>query len=64
VASGVVYVGTVDGRVHALNTEASTGVWPFATGADVGSSPPVADGAFCIGSDDGNSYRFDSGHRR
>jgi outer membrane protein assembly factor BamB len=60
VAGGVVYIGTYEGRVHALDAAAGTAVWSFAIGADVESSPAVADGALYIGSCDGNLYRFDT----
>ena len=55
-ADGIVYVGSNDRNVYAL--EAATGklVWKYATGDPVVSSPAVADGIVYIGSEDGKVY--------
>jgi eukaryotic-like serine/threonine-protein kinase len=57
VADGVVYVGSNDNNVYALNVTTGATSWkPFTTGAPVQSSPAVADGTVYIGSNDGNVY--------
>ena len=42
VANGVVYVGSEDGLVYALNAATGTELWSFTTGQIVLSSPAVA----------------------
>jgi outer membrane protein assembly factor BamB len=59
VAKGVVFVGSNDGNVYALNAATGTQLWSFTTGGSVGSSPAVANGAVYVGSNDGNLYAFD-----
>lgn len=60
VASGVVYFGSTDGKLYAVDS--STGVlrWTFATRGPVNSSPMVADGNVYFGSVDGNFYALDA----
>jgi outer membrane protein assembly factor BamB len=52
----VVYVGSTDKRVYALNASTGALLWSFPTGGAVYSSPAVANGVVYIGSDDGNVY--------
>jgi outer membrane protein assembly factor BamB len=52
----VVYVGSYDGNVYALNATTGANVWNFTTGASVYSSPAVANGVVYVGSYDGNVY--------
>jgi outer membrane protein assembly factor BamB len=58
VANGVVYVGSVEGGLHAF--EAATGARPWTTsaGAQVKTSPTVAGGRLHIGSEDGVVHAF------
>ena len=60
VANGVVYIGSGDQHLYAL--EAATGAlrWVFATGDVVHGSPAVADGVVYIGSFDRNLYALDA----
>jgi outer membrane protein assembly factor BamB len=66
VANGVVYVGSDDERVYALN--ATTGAVEWATGTGllgnpggvVRSSPAVANGVVYVGSDDDNVYALNA----
>jgi outer membrane protein assembly factor BamB len=44
VANGVVYAGSFDGSLYALNAATGTKLWSFATGLPVDSSPAVANG--------------------
>jgi eukaryotic-like serine/threonine-protein kinase len=58
VANGVVYVGSSDHNVYALNASTGTKLWSYATGDYVYSSPAVANGVVYIGSYDHNVYAF------
>ena len=59
VADGVVYVGSQDGNVYALDAATGAQAWSFPTGAPVTfSSPAVADGVVYVGSNDGKVYSF------
>lgn len=55
-ADGMIYVGSYDGRLYALNANGSL-AWRYTTGGPVHSSPAVAaDGTIYFGSDDGHLY--------
>jgi outer membrane protein assembly factor BamB len=56
VVNGVVYVGSDDGNVYALNATSGTKLWNFTTGDSVASSPAVVNGVVYVGSGDGNLY--------
>jgi hypothetical protein len=56
VADGIVYVGSLDGKVYALNATTGALVWNFTTGWEVFSSPAIASGVVYVGSEDGNVY--------
>jgi outer membrane protein assembly factor BamB len=58
VANGVVYVGSSDGKVYALNAATGAQEWAYTTGANADSSPAVANGVVYVGSEDGNVYAF------
>ena len=58
VANGVVYVGSEDNNVYALNASTGALLWKYATGSVVTSSPAVANGVVYVGSDDNNLYAF------
>jgi outer membrane protein assembly factor BamB len=51
VANGVVYVGSEDGNVYALNASTGAKLWAFDTHVSVGSSPVVSNGVVYVGSD-------------
>ncbi|MGD0978763.1 MAG: PQQ-binding-like beta-propeller repeat protein, partial [Candidatus Bathyarchaeia archaeon] len=51
VAGGMVFVGSGDGRVYALNAASGALVWSYATGSPVYSSPAVSGGMVYVGSD-------------
>jgi outer membrane protein assembly factor BamB len=59
VANGVVYVGSDDGNVYALDAKTGANLWSFATGGGA-SSPAVVDGVVYVGSDDDNLYALDA----
>jgi len=56
VADNVVYIGSNDGDVYALNASSGTTVWTYATGGEVRSSPAIVAGAVYFGSMDHNVY--------
>jgi outer membrane protein assembly factor BamB/tetratricopeptide (TPR) repeat protein len=56
VAAGVIYVGSDDGRMYAIDAETGKALWSWQTGGRVRSSPAIADGAVFFGSFDGLIY--------
>jgi outer membrane protein assembly factor BamB len=60
VVDGVVYVGSGDQHVYALDAASGALRWSFATGDVVHASPAVADGVVYIGSWDRNLYALDA----
>lgn len=60
VHAGAVYVGSSDGRLHALDARSGQPRWDFRTGGAVDSTPAVADGLVLFGSRDGRFYALDA----
>jgi hypothetical protein len=60
VAGGIVYVGSEDGNVYALNAASGVELWKYTTGIGVISSPAVVGGVVYIGSDDDNVYALNA----
>ena len=63
VANGVVYVGSLDGNVYALDARTGGLLWSYATGYGVESSPAVANGVVYVGSEylgTGGVYALDA----
>src|ERR1700680_3487186 len=61
VSNGVVYVGSQDSNVYALNAETGAKLWSYNTaGIGVYSSPAVANGVVYVGTEDGNVYALDA----
>jgi outer membrane protein assembly factor BamB len=58
VANGVVYVGSLNHNVYALDARTGAKLWSYATDNIVRSSPSVANGAVYVGSSDNNVYAF------
>ena len=58
--NGVVYIGSDDSNLYALNASTGAKLWSYATGAAVQSSPAVANGVVYFGSDDGNVYALNA----
>lgn len=56
VVNGVVYVGSYDGYVYALNASNGTLLWRYLTGNGVYSSPVVVNGVVYVGSLDDYVY--------
>jgi outer membrane protein assembly factor BamB len=60
VANGVVYVGSYDHNLYALDAATGAKRWSFRTGSVVVSPPAVANGVVYVGSWDGNVYALDA----
>ena len=61
VASGVVYIGSRDGYVPALDAHSGEQIWTHQTGSMIDrSSPAIANGAVYIGTDGGVLYALDA----
>lgn len=58
--NGVVYFGSSDGNVYAINANSGELKWKFKTGDVVHSSPAIADGTLYIGSWDTYLYALDA----
>jgi outer membrane protein assembly factor BamB len=58
VANGVVYVGSADDNVYALNAETGAKLWSYTTDYGVYASRAVADGVVYVGSENGKVYAF------
>ena len=58
VANGVVYFGSEDSNLHALNASTGAPLWTYPTGYYIESSPAIANGMVYVGSYDGNFYAF------
>lgn len=66
VVDGILYVGSADGCVYALDVDSGSQHWCFETDGPVNTSPAVVDGTVYVGSGDGNVYGLaaDSGKER
>jgi len=61
IADGVLYIGSVDGRLYALDADAGGALlWSYTTEDSITSSPAVAEGVVFIGSSDSNLYAIDA----
>ena len=56
----MVYFGSYDNNVYALNASTGAKLWSYATGAGVQSSPAVANGVVYFGSGDDNVYALNA----
>jgi outer membrane protein assembly factor BamB len=54
----VIYVGSFDNSLYALNADSGARLWSFATGKGIISAPSVSHGHVYVGSDDGSLYAF------
>lgn len=55
----VVFVGSVNGKVYAVDADTGNTIWSWDVGTKVESSPAVAGGMVYIGANDGRVYAFD-----
>lgn len=60
VAGGLVYLGSDDGKLYAIDARSGVQRWQFKSGARIASSPAVASGAVFFESYDGNLYALDA----
>ena len=60
VANGMVYVGSLDDNIYALNATTGALLWSYTTGSIVASSPAVANGMVYVGSEDDNVYALNA----
>ena len=60
VVDGVVYFGSRDHFIYALDVATGEELWRFETGSFVDSSPVVVDGVLYCGSNDSNLYAIDA----
>jgi len=60
VVDGVVFIGSNDGKVYALNVYTGAHIWNYTTGSVAWSSPAVADGKVYVGSWDSKVYCLDA----
>ena len=60
VVNGVVYFGSTDHNLYALNASTGAKLWSYATGSAVICSPAVANGAVYVGSFDHNVYALNA----
>ncbi len=61
VAGGVVYVGSSDHKVYALDAATGQVRWSYPTGNQIFSSPVVSGTIVYIGSEDGKLYALNTG---
>jgi outer membrane protein assembly factor BamB len=60
VAKGVVYAGSSDHNIYALDAKTGTVIWNYATGGEVYSAPTIANGIVYAGSTDNNVYALNA----
>ena len=60
VVDGVLYVGSFDKNIYALDAATGQKLWAFITGRSVHSSPTVVNGVVYVGSFDGNAYAINA----
>ncbi len=59
ISDGVVYVGSEDTYLYALDVQSGAEKWKFQTGGPIGSSPAISGGVVYFGSEDGYLYAVD-----
>ncbi len=59
VVNGLVYIGSFDKHIYAIDAETGQEKWKFETGSPVWSSPAVVEGVLYIGSNDHYLYALD-----
>jgi hypothetical protein len=62
VVDGIVYFGSDDGYVYAVDAAKGNLIWNYSTGGPVHSSPAVADGVVFVGSDNPSNSHIKDGH--
>jgi outer membrane protein assembly factor BamB len=57
-ANDVVYIGSKDRYVYALNASTGVKIWSYLTEGQIESTPSIANGILYIGSNDDKVYAF------
>src|SRR2546423_7866392 len=60
IAAGVVYAGSTDGNLYAIDAESGSQKWKFETKSRIPSTPAIADGVVYFTAYDGNFYAVDA----
>ncbi len=60
VSTGIVYIGSSNNKLYAINASTHTLRWAATTGGPITSSPAVSAGIVVVGSGDGKVYGFDA----
>jgi outer membrane protein assembly factor BamB len=60
VSRGIVYIGSLDNNIYALNAINGQLIWVYTTGGEVASSPAVVNEIVYVGSYDGKVYALDA----
>src|SRR5207248_7043561 len=60
VAGGIVYIGSKDHALYALDARTGAEIWSYTTGGAIYSTPTVVDDVVYIGSRDANLYAFEA----
>ena len=63
IVNGIVYVGSTDNYVYALNAATGGTIWSYKTGSSIDSSPAVVNGVVYIGSRGSQGLRFERCNR-
>jgi serine/threonine-protein kinase len=58
IANGVLYIGSYDNKMYALDASTGAELWSYATGKAVLSAPAVVNGVLYTASEDFNVYTF------
>jgi outer membrane protein assembly factor BamB len=59
IADGVLYIGSYDNKVYALNASTGAELWSYSTNKSVLSAPAVLNGVVYAPSEDLSVYTFD-----
>ena len=59
-SNGLVYIGSNDTRIYALNATNGEQIWHFTTGSYVASSPAVEGGVIYVGCFDNRTYALNA----
>ena len=60
IADGIVYIGSLDHKLYALNASNGNQIWNYTTGNNIVSTPAVANGIVYVGSLDNNVYALNA----
>src|SRR5258708_2941808 len=60
VSDGIVYIGSEDHNLYAIDQKTGKQLWKYTTGRAVNSSPAVYNNMVCFGSFDGNYYMLNA----